>query len=217
MEVHDLRRNYDRDSLRRGNLAKTPLEQFRRWFAELQSLELPAWFELNSMTLSTADAASVTSRIVLLKEFGEDGFVFFTNYESLKSRQIEASPRVALNFYWAPLERQVRIEGVAERTDRETSRRYFDERPRGSRLGAMLSPQSSVIPDDLDLEAMQNELSGRIDRGEVPLECPEDWGGWRVRPTSVEFWQGRPSRLHDRYRYRLDDSGRGWTIERLAP
>ncbi len=217
MNTSDLRRSYQLATLNRSDLAESPVEQFRHWFDDIKTLELPEWFEPNAMTLSTFGKESVTSRIVLLKEFGSGGFVFFTSYESEKSRQIEANDRVALNFFWAPLERQIRIEGRATKTDRATSERYFKSRPIESQMGAIVSSQSSVIPNDHDLALHRDALAAKVAAGTAKLECPETWGGWIVLPDSFEFWQGRPSRLHDRFRYRKEGNADLWTIERLGP
>ncbi len=216
MKIQELRRNYGFAHLRFEDLAASPFDQFYAWFQELQTQELPEWFEKNVMTLSTCAHNEVTSRIVLLKHFDTEGFYFFTNYKSEKSQQIDANPNVALNFHWPSFERQVRIEGPCTKTGRETSVKYFESRPRDSRVGAMISSQSEVIGNDVDLESIRDKTISSIDTGEVKLECPPWWGGWCVQPVRFEFWQGRPSRLHDRYRYRLE-SNNNWIIERLAP
>ncbi len=213
--MHDLRRDYRFGELVRSQLPINPFELFHRWFAELQSLDLPEWYEVNAMTLSTRKAdAGTSSRIVLLKEIEPDGFLFFTNYLSDKAKQIQGNPRVALNFHWPMMERQVRVEGSAEKTEPLISDRYFASRPRSSQLGAVVSPQSQRIDDESslarDVEALDRELNGN------PVTRPAFWGGYRVRPQSVEFWQGRPSRLHDRFRYHRQSDGT-WNIDRLAP
>jgi pyridoxamine 5'-phosphate oxidase len=215
MKIHELRRSYSVDTLKRSDLCDSPFQQLENWFADLQAAELPAWFEKNVMTLSTTDGSRVSSRIVLLKHFDATCFCFFTNYRSEKSLQIEANPQVSLNFHWPHVERQVRIEGIASKTDRATSIEYFDSRPRDSRVGAIVSSQSSIIGEDVDLEANRDDLIAAIDRAEVELTCPEWWGGWKVIPHRFEFWQGRPSRLHDRYRY-VQVEGH-WKIDRLSP
>lgn len=216
MKIDELRRNYGVGNLKRSDLAASPFDQFYAWFQELQTHELPEWFEKNVMTLSTSAHNEVTSRIVLLKHFDTEGFYFFTNYNSEKSQQIESNPHVSLNFHWPHAERQIRIDGIAEKTGRETSAQYFDSRPVDSRVGAMVSSQSEVIDESLDLEAVRDRTLQSIEAGNTPLVCPDWWGGWKVRPKRFEFWQGRPSRLHDRYRYRLDNK-QNWLIERLAP
>lgn len=216
MKIQDLRRSYTARHLSLSDLATNPLDQFRKWFDEIQTSELPEWFEKNAMTLATGCDNHVASRIVLLKQFDQHGFYFFTNYDSDKSKQIDSNNRVALNFYWPFLERQVRIEGVATRTDRKTSEEYFHSRPRDSQAGAIVSDQSSVIAETADLESVRDRLLASHDPSQN-LPCPDNWGGWCVKPSRYEFWQGRPSRLHDRFRYRLDTNQTSWIIERLAP
>lgn len=212
MNIADLRREYALAGLDRGDLAADPLEQFQRWF-DLNAAQPSG--EANAMTVSTVDVQGVpSSRIVLLKGVDRDGFRFFTNYESRKGRELTANPNVALNFHWYSHERQVNVQGRAERTSREESLAYFNSRPRGSRLGALVSPQSSVVPERAFLEERLRELEARYSGAEPPL--PEHWGGFLVRPTRFEFWQGRPNRLHDRFQYRPNPAG-GWLIERLAP
>jgi len=212
MDVADLRRSYEWGGLTLEDLASDPFAQFAQWFAD--ALACPEIPEPNAMTLATADASGiVSSRIVLLKGFDSDGFRFFTNYDSRKSRQIGQNPSVALSFYWAPLERQVKILGRCAAVSREDSERYFRSRPRESQLGAWVSPQSEVIPSRDVLETRYRELETEYAGREIPL--PPNWGGFCVDASSVEFWQGRPSRLHDRLRYRK--SAEGWLIERLAP
>ncbi len=212
MEIAALRQEYAKAGLDRPDLDPDPLRQFALWF-EI-NLRDPSG-EPNAMTLATVGRdGAPSSRTVLLKGFDAEGFRFFTNYASRKARQMEENPRVSLTFHWYSQERQVNVEGRASRTSREISKAYFDSRPRGSRFGAMLSPQSSVVPDRAYLESRLAEMEARYGSEEPPL--PEYWGGYCVLPTRYEFWQGRPNRLHDRFQYRPDDSG-GWIIERLAP
>ncbi len=211
VDIDALRREYTHGGLDRDDLADDPCEQFRRWFEQALSAEV---IEPNAMSLATAAAdGRVSVRTVLLKYYGRDGFVFFTNYESRKAADIAANPRVALLFPWLALERQVRIEGRAERISKTDSLAYFLKRPRGSQLGAWVSHQSSVIGSRQLLEMKLDEMKRKFASGEVPL--PSFWGGYRVRADLFEFWQGRPNRLHDRFQYTPE--GDAWRIERLAP
>jgi len=189
-----------------------PFQQFRSWLDQAVAAKLP---QPLGMTLATATAdGKPSARMVLLRGFDARGFVFFTNYESRKSREINGNPRTALVFYWAELDRQVRIEGRVEKVSAEESDAYFQSRPFGSKLGAWASPQSQIIPDRDLLEKRMKELATRYLQNSVPRPAP--WGGYRVIPESIEFWQGRPNRLHDRLRYRRLEQG-GWFLERLAP
>lgn len=210
-DVADLRRNYTRDGLRRSELPAKPVAQFRKWFNEATAAGL---LEPNAMVLSTSDGQRPSSRTVLLKAFDERGFVFFTNYGSRKARDIAANANVSLLFPWYPLERQVGILGAAERISAAESLAYFASRPHGSRLGAWVSHQSSIISSRTLLEMKWKEMKQKFQKGEIPL--PSFWGGFRVIPCEVEFWQGRENRLHDRFRYTRNGADT-WEIERLAP
>lgn len=210
-DVAALRRNYTRAGLRRSELDPDPIGQFRRWFGEAAAAEL---VEPNAMVLSTTDGRRPSSRTVLLKAYDERGFVFFTNYESRKACDIAENVHVSLLFPWYPLERQLGILGQAERISTAESLAYFVSRPHGSRLGAWVSQQSSVITSRRLLEMKWDEMKRKFTRGEIPL--PTFWGGFRVVPCEFEFWQGRENRLHDRFRYIRQPDG-VWAIERLAP
>lgn len=212
VSVADLRREYGLYGLTEESMEKTPVAQFRVWFDQVLAAGLN---EPNAMTLATADASGQPSaRIVLLKGFDDNGFVFFTNYLSAKGRDLQENPAASLVFFWSELERQVRVTGEVERTSREESEAYFRSRPRLSQIGAHVSQQGTVIADRGELEAKLADLTQAFDGKEIPL--PEYWGGFRVVPHNVEFWQGRPSRLHDRIRYRKEPAG-GWKMERLCP
>jgi pyridoxamine 5'-phosphate oxidase len=212
LNIQDLREEYTAEALDISDVRSNPIDQFRYWFEEAISAELP---EPNAMTLATVSREGRPSaRIVLLKGFDEEGFVFFTNYNSRKGRDMAANPGAALVFLWLELQRQVRIEGTVSRIAPEESTRYFQSRPKGSQIGAWASPQSQPIPSRELLEEKVASLEKEY-AGEEVLPRPEDWGGYIVRPQLVEFWQGRPNRLHDRIQYtRQSDS---WVVERLAP
>ncbi|MGO9597404.1 MAG: pyridoxamine 5'-phosphate oxidase [Isosphaeraceae bacterium] len=211
MGVHDARVDYSRLSLNEADLKADPISQFHVWFEEATHSGIP---EPGAMTLATATPEGRPSaRIVLLRGYDERGFSFFTNYDSRKGRELHSNPHAALVFHWHELERQVRIEGQAQRVSAEESDAYFQSRPALSSLGAWASRQSDVIPSRQSLEASYKALEIRYPDGQIPR--PEFWGGYRVVPESVEFWQGRPSRLHDRLRYRCEHGG--WVIERLSP
>jgi pyridoxamine 5'-phosphate oxidase len=189
-----------------------PILQFQNWLKQATEAGIS---EPTAMTLATTGAdGQPSARIVLLKEVSQDGFVFYTNYESRKGRELAANPRAALVFYWPQLERQVRITGGVVKTSRSESEAYFQTRPRGSQLAAWASWQSAPIPDRNVLEARVEKLERKYAGVNVPL--PPNWGGYRLRPESIEFWEGKPNRLHDRLRY-TREAGRSWKIERLAP
>jgi pyridoxamine 5'-phosphate oxidase len=211
MSIADIRKDYQLKSLAESEVAKNPFDQFSIWWEEaVQS----AIVEVNAMALSTVSPEGrPSSRIVLLKGYSEEGFVFFTNYTSDKGKQIEHNQHVSLLFFWKELERQVRIEGVASQVAAEESDAYFDSRPVGSRLGAWASPQSQKIADREILDKELEKITAQFSEQQIPR--PPHWGGYRVKPTRIEFWQGRSSRLHDRILYELVDEN--WQISRLAP
>jgi pyridoxamine 5'-phosphate oxidase len=211
LSVHGSRQDFNRLSLTEGELDPDPIRQFHRWFEAATLSEIP---EPNAMVLATAAAdGRPSARIVLLRGYDERGFVFFTNYDSRKGRELAANPHAALVFHWHDLERQVRVEGPVAQVTLEESDAYFQSRPASSRLGAWASRQSEVIAGREILEARVRALELQYADGPIPR--PEHWGGYRVVPTVLEFWQGRPSRLHDRLRYTRGEGG--WLIERLAP
>jgi len=210
LSIASLRRDYMGESLNEADLAADPFSQFQHWFDEALRAELPT---PNAMTLATASAAGAPSaRIVLLKGVDHNGFVFYTNYLSRKGRELAANPRAALVFHWTDLEREVRIDGSVEKVTAAESDEYFASRPLPSRHAAIASPQSEVVASRAALEA--RFAAAAADHGEAAPR-PAHWGGYRLKPVTVEFWQGRPSRLHDRLLYTLQD-GR-WTLSRLAP
>jgi pyridoxamine 5'-phosphate oxidase len=211
MDIADLRREYMYAGLSRRELHPDPIVQFERWFREATEADL---FTVNALSLATVGADGMPSlRTVLLKAFDEKGFVFYTNYGSRKAREIEANPQAAMLFHWLELDRQVKIQGPVSRVSTAESLRYFASRPRGSQIGAWCSEQSSPIGTRTLLEQAFESMKRKFGEGEVPL--PDFWGGYRVAPLRIEFWQGRENRLHDRFEYRRE--GDGWTIQRLAP
>jgi pyridoxamine 5'-phosphate oxidase len=212
LDLAALRHDYEAHGLRRADLDPDPIKQFEKWFGEAAAADIR---DVNAMSLATATEDGIPFvRIVLLKAVSERGFVFFTNYQSDKGKQIEENPRAALNIFWAQLERQIRISGPVEKTSREESEEYFHARPVGSQLGAWASAQSEVIEHRAMLEAELAAVTKRFAGGTIPL--PPHWGGYRVVPEMIEFWQGRTNRLHDRFRYVRQRDG-GWLIERLSP
>lgn len=211
MNLASMRDEYTRSGLNREELHADPVDQFEQWFKQALDVEV---FEPNAMSLATVDEHGQPSqRTILLKYFDRDGFVFFTNYESQKARDMAQNPRVSLLFPWLTLERQVRIQGEVERISTTESLKYFMSRPRGSQIGAWVSQQSSIISSRQLLQAKFDELKRKFSNKEVPL--PSFWGGYRVVPHYFEFWQGRQHRLHDRFAYTLEE--KEWQIERLAP
>jgi pyridoxamine 5'-phosphate oxidase len=211
MSLADLRRDYRLHGLKEEDLAPDPFQQFMVWFEQAQAVN---GVEANAMTLATASAGGVPSaRMVLLKGVDGRGFIFYTNYESAKAHELAENPRAAAVFYWPKLERQVRVSGSVVKTSREESEQYFHSRPLDSQVGAAASHQSAILTDRAALEAEFARLQQEYAGGDVPL--PDYWGGYRLAPDWIEFWQGRPSRLHDRLRYLRD--GNDWQVVRLSP
>jgi pyridoxamine 5'-phosphate oxidase len=211
-EIANLRKDYSSESLLENDVEQNPVDQFSKWWTQAMNSQI---VEVNAMTLATASSDGMpAARTVLLKGFSHEGFVFFTNYESYKAMQLEENPKACLVFFWKELERQVRITGLVKKVDAGISDKYFYSRPKASQVGAWASPQSQVIPDRKWLDEKYLSLSKEFEEKE--LKRPEHWGGYIVQPVIVEFWQGRPSRLHDRIQYTLQENG-SWTIERLAP
>ena len=210
--IADIRRDYAHKSLLENDVDASAINQFAKWWDEAVNSKIE---EVNAMTLATASLDALPSaRIVLLKEFNEKGFVFFTNYESYKAQQLAENPKACLVFFWKELERQVRITGLIEKVSGQQSDEYFQSRPESSRIGAWASPQSRVIENRNWLDDKFNELVNKMEGNST--KRPPHWGGYIVKPVVIEFWQGRPGRLHDRIQYTLEDNG-GWKIERLAP
>ncbi len=210
--IADIRTDYMMSVLSEADVAADAFDQFTKWWDEAVKSEI---YEVNAMTLATATKDGTPSaRIVLLKGYDENGFVFFTNYLSHKGKELSENPRACLLFFWKELERQVRIDGVVEKIAPAESEEYFQSRPPGSRIGAWASPQSTVIANREVIEKNVTALEKRYASGEIPR--PEHWGGYVIKPTCIEFWQGRSSRLHDRIRYTRQKNNQ-WLIERLAP
>lgn len=212
-DLSNYRRSYEKSELTDTNLPEDPISLFKKWFIEAEEFDGPG--EVNAMTVSTFGLDGFPkSRVVLLKQYTYEGFIFFTNYDSEKGRAIAANPNICLSFFWEGVERQVIIKGRAEKVSANLSDGYFESRPEGSRLGAIVSPQSQVVPSrdylEQNLKTLQKESEGK------EILRPEHWGGYLVKPVEVEFWQGRPNRLHDRIRYKLQDDF-SWKTERLAP
>jgi len=210
-KIAQLRREYTKGGLRRSDLHDEPTVQFNRWFEQALEADI---HDTNAVTLATANASGhPSSRIVLLKGVDERGFIFYTNYKGQKSRDIEVTPHVSLCFYWSGLDRQVRIQGIAQKVSREESENYFKIRPRESQIGAWASRQSSEVKNRDELESNFAKMAERFEGKPVPL--PDYWGGYVVNPYKIEFWQGRPNRLHDRFVYTQNDGK--WEIKRLNP
>ena len=211
--IASIRKNYSKKTLSEKEVYSRPVQQFEQWWKEAVDSEIE---EVNAMTLATASADGLPSaRIVLLKGFSESGFVFFTNYNSYKGNQLADNPKACLVFFWKELERQVRITGLVEKVSAKESDDYFFSRPVESQVGAFVSPQSQVIENREWLETQFNNAENKISPGS-PVKRPPHWGGYLVKPVMIEFWQGRPGRLHDRLQYSLEENGE-WKIERLAP
>ena len=213
MDLEHLRDDYRQSSLGSGDLRACPFDQFSHWFEQAQSAEL---LEPNAMTLATVDqSGQPTVRVVLLKSFSTQGFVFYTNYQSRKAQAMDEKPQVAANFLWLPLQRQVSLVGRVQKISREQSAAYFSSRPRSSQIGAWVSPQSQALSSRKELELLKQKIEARFNGGSIPV--PEHWGGYSIEPHSIEFWQGRPSRLHDRFMYTQSADTGAWKFRRLAP
>ena len=211
VSLEEMRKQYDISGLDRKDLLESPTEMFREWFEKIEEYDT---LEPNAMTLATAsNSGKPTSRVVLLKEYDEKGFIFYTNYESIKGIQIESKPYGSLTFNWHPLERQIRIRGKIRKISPEKSKKYFASRPRLSQISVLASNQSSMIESRSELEMIFQKLEKKYDGKEIPM--PDYWGGYRLEHKEIEFWQGRRDRMHDRFVYTRN--GTTWRIERLAP
>jgi pyridoxamine 5'-phosphate oxidase len=212
-ELGNYRKSYEKSELLETNIPEDPINLFNKWFHEVD--DFGGVDEVNAMTVSTLGLDGFPkSRVVLMKKFTYEGFIFYTNYNSEKGRAIEKNASICLSFYWHSMERQVIIKGIAEKTSENISDGYFESRPNGSKLGAVVSNQSEVISSRMVLEESLKQLEKEFEGKEIPR--PKFWGGYLVRPIAVEFWQGRPNRLHDRIRYQLQDDF-SWKIDRLSP
>jgi pyridoxamine 5'-phosphate oxidase len=208
----EIRKEYTQKALEESNMETDPISQFSMWWHEALEAKI---IEVNAMTLATASADGMPSaRTVLMKGFSEKGFILFTNYNSFKGQQLSENPKACLLFFWKELERQVRITGIVEKLSSEESNAYFQSRPRASQVGAAVSPQSQVIESRQWLDDKYKQLIEQFE--ETTIQRPAHWGGYLVKPVIIEFWQGRPGRLHDRIQYTLSENG-SWKIERLAP
>lgn len=210
-DIGSLRENYTKAKLNKSMLNKDPMKQFAKWFEEARASKIK---EANAMHLATVSKKGISTRAVLLKSYDELGFVFYTNFNSKKGKAMAENPKVAVNFLWKDLERQVRIEGRVKKVSKAQSKAYFQSRPRGSQVGAWVSEQSAIIKDRRILERRKKEIEAKFEGHDV-LPVPPNWGGYCIQPKLIEFWQGRESRLHDRMQYRLSKGK--WIIERLAP
>jgi len=212
-DLSNYRKSYEKSQLLENMIPEDPINLFHKWFHEVK--DFGGVEEVNAMTVATIGLDGFPkSRVVLLKKYNEDGFIFYTNYDSEKGKAILNNPNVCLSFFWQSMERQVIIKGIAEKTSNAVSDNYFDSRPDGSKLGAIVSAQSQVIPSREFLDEKLKELEGKYEGKEI--HRPEYWGGFLIKPVEVEFWQGRPNRLHDRIRYRLNSTF-DWNIDRLSP